>query len=89
MVVLQPCQLKEKRRIQEAGGFVSLNGVWRVMGVLATSRALGDYPLKDKKVVVCDPDILTFSIKDHKMHFAGKAPGFVGCALNTALRSYS
>ena len=23
-----------------------MNGVWRVMGVLATSRALGDYPLK-------------------------------------------
>ena len=41
-------QLKEKRRIQEAGGFVSLNGVWRVQGVLATSRALGDFPLKVK-----------------------------------------
>ena len=25
--------------------------------------------LKDKKVVVCDPDILTFSIKDHRMQF--------------------
>ena len=23
-----------------------MNGVWRVQGVLATSRALGDYPLK-------------------------------------------
>ena len=42
----KPCQLKEKKRIQEAGGFVAMNGVWRVMGVLATSRALGDYPLK-------------------------------------------
>ena len=31
---------------QEAGGFVAMNGVWRVQGVLATSRALGDYPLK-------------------------------------------
>lgn len=65
----KPCQLKEKKRIQEAGGFVAMNGVWRVMGVLATSRALGDYPLKDKKVVVCDPDILTFSIKEHRMQF--------------------
>jgi len=27
---------------------VSLNGVWRVQGVLATSRALGDFPLKVK-----------------------------------------
>ena len=42
----KPCQLKEKKRIQEAGGFVAMNGVWRVNGVLATSRALGDYPLK-------------------------------------------
>ena len=42
----KPCQLKEKKRIQEAGGFVAMNGVWRVQGVLATSRALGDYPLK-------------------------------------------
>ena len=47
----KPCQLKEKKRIQEAGGFVAMNGVWRVMGVLATSRALGDYPLKVMIVV--------------------------------------
>eukprot|EP00092_Neocalanus_flemingeri_P103728 GFUD01132765.1.p1 GENE.GFUD01132765.1~~GFUD01132765.1.p1 ORF type:complete len:513 (+),score=163.10 GFUD01132765.1:188-1726(+) len=66
----KPCQLKEKKRIQEAGGFVAMNGVWRVMGVLATSRALGDYPLKDKKVVVSDPDVLSFSLKDHRMEFA-------------------
>ena len=49
----KPCQLKEKKRIQEAGGFVAMNGVWRVMGVLATSRALGDYPLKvDIKLMI-------------------------------------
>ena len=39
----KPSQLKEKKRIEEAGGYVSLNGVWRVQGVLATSRALGGY----------------------------------------------
>jgi len=66
----KPCQLKEKKRIQEAGGFVAMNGVWRVQGVLATSRALGDYPLKDKKVLVADPDVLSFSVVDHKMQFA-------------------
>merc|ERR1711915_858951 len=66
----KPCQLKEKKRIQEAGGFVAMNGVWRVQGVLATSRALGDYPLKDKKVVVADPDVLSFNLKDHRMEFA-------------------
>ena len=54
----KPAQIKEKRRIVEAGGFVSMNGVWRVMGVLATSRAMGDYPLK---VLECQA-ILTFRV---------------------------
>merc|ERR1711874_485334 len=66
----KPCQLKEKKRIQEAGGYVAMNGVWRVMGVLATSRALGDYPLKNKKVVVAEPDVLSFNVSDHRMEFA-------------------
>lgn len=28
------------------------------------SRALGDYPLKDKNLVIANPDILTFNISD-------------------------
>jgi protein phosphatase 1L len=55
-------QLKEQARIVAAGGFVSFDGVWRVSGVLATSRALGDYPLKDRKLVVADPDVLSFDM---------------------------
>ena len=54
----KPCQLKEKKRIQEAGGFVAMNGVWRVNGVLATSRALGDYPLKVLMAIHLGADIL-------------------------------
>ena len=54
----KPCQLKEKKRIQEAGGFVAMNGVWRVNGVLATSRALGDYPLKVSMAIYLGADIL-------------------------------
>ena len=57
-------QLKERKRIKKAGGFISFNGVWRVVGVLATSRALGDFPLKDKNLVIADPDILTFDLSD-------------------------
>jgi protein phosphatase 1L len=56
----KPSQLKERRRIEEAGGFVAMNGVWRVQGILATSRALGDFPLKDKNLITCEPDILSF-----------------------------
>lgn len=65
----KPQQMRERKRIKEAGGFVTFNGVWRVAGILATSRALGDYPLKDKKLVIADPDILTFDLKDHKPSF--------------------
>ena len=56
-------------RIQQAGGFVSFNGVWRVGGVLATSRALGDLPLKDKNFLIADPDILTFDLDELEPKF--------------------
>ncbi|MCL4123992.1 UNVERIFIED_CONTAM: hypothetical protein GTU68_003088 [Idotea baltica] len=66
----KPNQLKERRRIKEAGGFITFTGVWRVAGILATSRALGDFPLKDpRKLITAEPDVLTFSLKDHKAHF--------------------
>nr|CAD7400009.1 unnamed protein product [Timema poppensis] len=65
----KPQQMRERKRIKEAGGFITFNGVWRVAGILATSRALGDYPLKDKKLVIADPDILTFDLDDHKPQF--------------------
>ncbi|KAF4523101.1 hypothetical protein B566_EDAN003115 [Ephemera danica] len=60
---------KERQRITQAGGFVTFNGVWRVAGILATSRALGDYPLKDKRLIVAEPDILTFDLSDHCPQF--------------------
>uniref|UniRef100_A0A6A7FSB8 Protein phosphatase 1L-like n=2 Tax=Hirondellea gigas TaxID=1518452 RepID=A0A6A7FSB8_9CRUS len=66
----KPNQLKERRRIKEAGGFITFTGVWRVAGILATSRALGDFPLKHPRpLVTAEPDILTFSLNDHKAQF--------------------
>lgn len=66
----KPNQLKERRRIKEAGGFISFTGVWRVAGVLATSRALGDFPLKEpRQLITAEPDVLTFSLTDHRAHF--------------------
>ena len=59
----------EHRRIKEAGGFIKFNGVWRVAGILATSRALGDSLLKDKKFITADPDILMFDLSDHQPQF--------------------
>ncbi|KAJ8729579.1 hypothetical protein PYW08_001160 [Mythimna loreyi] len=65
----KPQQVREQKRIEAAGGYIAFNGVWRVAGILATSRAMGDYPLKDKKFVIADPDILTFNLEDHKPMF--------------------
>ncbi|XP_030383470.1 protein phosphatase 1L isoform X2 [Scaptodrosophila lebanonensis] len=65
----KPQQVRERKRIHDAGGFIAFRGVWRVAGVLATSRALGDYPLKDKNLVIANPDILTFELNDHKPKF--------------------
>lgn len=61
--------MKEHKRIKEAGGFIKFNGVWRVAGILATSRALGDYPLKERNLVIADPDILTFDLNDMAPQF--------------------
>ncbi|XP_054168544.1 protein phosphatase 1L-like [Oppia nitens] len=65
----KPQQLKEHKRIKEAGGFIKFNGVWRVAGILATSRAMGDYPLKDTNMVIAEPDILTFNLNDIQPKF--------------------
>ncbi|XP_032591805.1 protein phosphatase 1L isoform X2 [Drosophila grimshawi] len=65
----KPQQVRERKRIHDAGGFIAFRGVWRVAGVLATSRAMGDYPLKDKNLVIATPDILTFELNDHKPRF--------------------
>lgn len=45
-----------------SGGFISFNGSWRVQGILAMSRSLGDYPLKNLNVVIPDPDIMSFDL---------------------------
>lgn len=62
-------KLKEYRRILEAGGYISLKGVYRVNGILAISRALGDYPLKDNRLIIPDPDVLSFDLRELKPKF--------------------
>ena len=56
----------EMKRIRDNGGYISHKGCWRVEGSLATSRSLGDYPLKHKKLIIADPEIKTFKFSDHK-----------------------
>lgn len=57
----KPTQLKERQRIQNAGGIVALS---RVNGGLATSRGLGDFDYKSvpnfkphEQFVSCEPDV--------------------------------
>ncbi|OQR96554.1 protein phosphatase 1L-like protein [Achlya hypogyna] len=50
-----PDTAAERRRIESSGGFVAMEGVWRVMGQLAVSRTLGDRHLR--QYVSFDPSI--------------------------------
>ncbi|KAF8025452.1 hypothetical protein BT93_F2324 [Corymbia citriodora subsp. variegata] len=51
----------ERLRIENSGGFVhSRNGVWRVHGSLAISRAIGDLHLKE--YIISEPEIKTCRI---------------------------
>lgn len=82
-------QLKERRRIKQAGGFITFNGVWRVVGVLATSRALGDYPLKEKNFLIAEPDVYTFDLKELQPQFIILATdGLWDCFTNEEAVSY-
>ncbi|CAM9144838.1 unnamed protein product, partial [Lampetra planeri] len=62
----KPHQLKERQRIKRAGGFISYNGSWRVQGVLAMSRSLGDFPLKRMGVVTAEPDVTAVDPARHE-----------------------
>jgi hypothetical protein len=52
----KPNKMSEASRIRRAGGHILWHGVWRVEGVLAVSRAIGDRPLKP--YVISDPDVV-------------------------------
>ncbi|MED6284981.1 Protein phosphatase 1L [Characodon lateralis] len=55
--------------VPSTGGFISFNGSWRVQGILAMSRSLGDYPLKNLNVIVPDPDIMSFDLNKLQPEF--------------------
>ncbi|EEY56002.1 protein phosphatase 2C, putative [Phytophthora infestans T30-4] len=55
----KPNRPDERRRIQELGGSVVFWGVWRVEGILAVSRAIGDRMLKP--FVVAEPEVKKFT----------------------------
>eukprot|EP00002_Diphylleia_rotans_P009905 TRINITY_DN2025_c0_g2_i1.p1 TRINITY_DN2025_c0_g2~~TRINITY_DN2025_c0_g2_i1.p1 ORF type:complete len:348 (-),score=75.52 TRINITY_DN2025_c0_g2_i1:221-1264(-) len=50
----KPNRPDEQERIEKNGGIIAHAGVWRVQGVLATSRSFGDKDLK--KYVISEPE---------------------------------
>eukprot|EP01135_Chromosphaera_perkinsii_P005305 Nk52_evm2s337 gene=Nk52_evmTU2s337 len=63
----KPNREDEKKRIEEAGGIVVWYGAWRVNGVLAVARAIGDRNLK--QYVIGDPDFSTYEIQGGELGF--------------------
>lgn len=62
-----PC---ERRRIEHAGGFVSLDeGAYRVQGILAVSRSFGDTLLKRLGVLTAHPDVLRIDLEYKPLKF--------------------
>eukprot|EP01094_Clydonella_sp_ATCC50884_P003800 TRINITY_DN12914_c0_g1_i1.p1 TRINITY_DN12914_c0_g1~~TRINITY_DN12914_c0_g1_i1.p1 ORF type:complete len:416 (-),score=66.94 TRINITY_DN12914_c0_g1_i1:32-1279(-) len=61
----KPNDPKERARIEELGGFVSMWGVWRVNGVLATSRSIGDLHLKP--YVSAKPDLVHYHVSQNSL----------------------
>lgn len=61
----KPNRPDERKRIRDLGGSVVFWGVWRVEGILAVSRAIGDRMLKP--FVVAEPEVKEFkrSSNDH------------------------
>jgi len=62
----KPDRSDERDRITELGGSVVHWGVWRVEGVLAVSRAIGDRLLKD--YVIPDPDVVRWVCSSDDMY---------------------
>lgn len=52
----KPNRADEQKRITDMGGEIIYYGRWRVQGILATSRAIGDVSLQP--LISCEPEII-------------------------------
>ncbi|KAL8063993.1 hypothetical protein ABFX02_01G062500 [Erythranthe guttata] len=66
----KPDREDEKQRIEAAGGSVTNRNGWRVQGVLATSRSIGDYYLKPYVTSVPEVTVVNRSDSDEFMIIA-------------------
>ncbi|KAK0404183.1 hypothetical protein QR680_017329 [Steinernema hermaphroditum] len=65
----KPSEPAERRRIENAGGFVSWDGVERLQGVLAVSRAFGDTSFKRLGVLTALPDVQRIDLSATPLRF--------------------
>eukprot|EP00124_Ichthyophonus_hoferi_P004395 Ihof_evm1s476 gene=Ihof_evmTU1s476 len=63
----KPNRKDEKQRVQDLGGFVRRDNTWRVQGILATSRSIGDLNLK--KYIIPNPEFVSVSLQDSECFF--------------------
>jgi len=82
----KPSREDEEQRIRDLGGKVIFWGRWRVEGVLAVSRAIGD--IKLKPYVTCDPEIQTKEITDDDLYMVLASDGLWDVMTNEEVASF-
>ncbi|XP_058503760.1 protein phosphatase 1F-like isoform X1 [Solea solea] len=65
---------EERQRIEDIGGYITYSDCWRVKGILATSRAIGDFDLKP--YVSGDADCLTMRLSGDEDYILLASDGF-------------
>lgn len=79
----KPNRPDELARIRKAGGQVSFYGVWRVQGILAVSRAIGDRALK--QYIVPSPEISRYAVPRKAKYLVLATDGLWDVMSNTEL----
>uniref|UniRef100_A0AAF5Q3V7 PPM-type phosphatase domain-containing protein n=2 Tax=Wuchereria bancrofti TaxID=6293 RepID=A0AAF5Q3V7_WUCBA len=65
----KPSDENERKRIENAGGFIEFRGVDRLQGILSVSRAFGDTALKQLSVLTAQPDIVRIDLNEINLQF--------------------
>ena len=76
----------EERRIRSLGGEVSHWGRWRVQGILAVSRAIGDVSLQP--FITCDPEIIECEKEDDFAYMVLASDGLWDVISNDAVGKF-
>ncbi len=81
----KPNRPDEMARIRAAGGTVQFFGVWRVQGVLAVSRAIGDRMLKP--YVISSPEVTRYTVTPHDQYLVLATDGLWDVLSSTEVAS--